>query len=80
MLVEGCRAGMEAGSQTRRYRTAANVDRNRYQPTVVFYDDHPIAATSCSKCIMARSWRAQDSDGCGRLTRFDPHGPTLSAS
>jgi glycosyltransferase involved in cell wall biosynthesis len=44
LYVEGCRDGTVGGSHISLYGVVANLDRARYQPCVVFYDDHAIAA------------------------------------
>lgn len=43
LYVEGCRDGTVGGSHTCLHRTIANLDRRRFHPIAVFYDDHATA-------------------------------------
>jgi glycosyltransferase involved in cell wall biosynthesis len=45
LFVEGCRDGSVGGSHTCLVRTVASLDRGRYYPIVVFYDNHSVAET-----------------------------------
>jgi len=43
LYVEGCRDGTVGGSHTCLFSMVANIDRKKYYPIVIFYDDHIIA-------------------------------------
>jgi len=43
LYIEGCRDGTIGGSHTCLYSMVTNINRNKFQPIVVFYDDHHIA-------------------------------------
>lgn len=43
LYVEGCRDGTVGGSHTCLFTMVANIDRKKYYPIVIFYDDHIIA-------------------------------------
>lgn len=43
LYIEGCKDGTVGGSHTCLFSMIANMDRNKYYPIVVFYDDHVIA-------------------------------------
>lgn len=44
LFVEGCKDGTVGGSHTSLLSLAAHLDRERFHPAVVFYDDHGVAA------------------------------------
>jgi glycosyltransferase involved in cell wall biosynthesis len=46
LYVEGCRDGTVGGSHTCLYSMVANLDKEKYHPVVVFYDDHIVADKS----------------------------------
>lgn len=43
LYVEGCKDGTVGGSHSCLYNMVANIDRGKYYPIVIFYDDHVIA-------------------------------------
>lgn len=43
LYIEGCKDGSVGGSHTCLFSMVANMDRKKYYPIVVFYDDHVIA-------------------------------------
>lgn len=44
LYIEGCKDGTVGGSHISLFSMVANIDRKKFYPVVVFYDDHGIAA------------------------------------
>ena len=57
LYVEGCRDGTVGGSHTCLYSMIANLDINRFSPTVVFYDDQNVAVKLRSRGVPTRIFK-----------------------
>lgn len=74
LYVEGCRDGTVGGSHTCLYSMVANLDRKRFCPIVVFYDDHVVAENLRSLGVVTQIMRNDKPFSIDQLSRTRASG------